>query len=69
MNQHGLPRLLTPGEVAELLRTTRKAIWAMAERDQLAGVVRVGRRILFREDALVEFLRQKSAPSPKRSER
>jgi excisionase family DNA binding protein len=65
MTQHGLPKLLTTGEVAALLRTTRRAVWVMVERDKIAGVVRVGRRLLFREDALVEFLRQKSAPSQK----
>jgi excisionase family DNA binding protein len=63
---HQLPTLLTPSEVAQLLRTSRKAIWAMVERNQLPGVVRLGRRVLFREDALVEFLRQKSTPSLER---
>ena len=58
-----LPALLTSGEVATLLRTTRKAVYAMVERRQLPGVVRLGRRVLFREQALVNWLRQKSAPS------
>ena len=58
-----LPALLTSGEVAALLRTTRKAVYAMVARRQLPGVVRLGRRVLFRQDAVVEFLRQKSAPS------
>lgn len=57
------PTLLTSGEVAALLRTTRKAVYAMVARRQLPGVVRLGRRVLFRQDAVVEFLRQKSAPS------
>ena len=57
------PVLLTPGEVAELLRTTPKAIYAMVERAQLPGVVRIGRRVLIREDALLDWLRQKSTPS------
>ena len=37
-----LPRLLTPGEAADFLRTSRKAIYAMIERGQLPGVVRSG---------------------------
>ena len=58
---HGFPALLTCGEVAQLLRTSKKAIWAMAERKQLPGVVRIGRRLLFRQDELLDWLRQKSA--------
>ena len=57
------PNLLTPVEVANVLRTTKKAIYAMVERAQLPGVVRIGRRVLVREDALLDWLRQKSTPS------
>ena len=60
---HRAPVLLTPVEVAELLRTTKKAIYAMVERGQLPGIVRIGRRVLLREDALLDWLRQKSTPS------
>ena len=45
---HSLPALLTSGEVAKLLRTTRRAVYAMVERGQLPGVVRLGRRVLVR---------------------
>jgi excisionase family DNA binding protein len=58
--------LLTTTEVAELLRTSRKAIYAMIERAQLPGIVRIGRRVLVREDALLDWLRQKSTPSLER---
>ena len=61
--------LLTPTEVAERLRTSRKAIYAMIERTQLPGVVRIGRRVLIREDALLDWLRQKSTPSLESRER
>lgn len=46
----GLPPLLTPQDAAELLRTSRKAIYVMAERGQLPGITRVGRRLLFRRE-------------------
>ena len=49
-----MPVLLTPTEVAELLRTSRKAIYTMIERGQLPGVVHIGCRVLVREDALLE---------------
>ena len=60
-----LPLLLTVDDTAELLRTTRKAIYAMVERSQLPGVTRIGRRLLFRRAAVLDWLDHKSAPSPK----
>lgn len=63
------PVLLTPTEVAELLRTSRKAIYTMIERARLPGIVRIGRRVLVREDALLDWLRQKSTPSLEGRER
>ena len=58
-----LPILLTVDEAADLLRTTRRAIYAMIARRQLPGVVRVRRRVLLRSEALLHWLEQKSAPS------
>jgi excisionase family DNA binding protein len=55
--------LLTVPEVGTLLRTTPKAIYAMAERGLLPGTVRIGRRLLVRREDLLDWLRQKSAPS------
>jgi excisionase family DNA binding protein len=58
--------LLTPEEVGALLRTSRKAVYTMAERGSLPGVVRIGRRLLFRRDELLNWIRQKSASSLER---
>ena len=52
---------MTVPEVSEVLRTTRKAIYAMVARKQLPGVIRIGRRVLVDRNAL-EWLRQKSTP-------
>ena len=60
-----LPTLLTVDETASLLRTSRKAVYAMVERRQLPGVVRIRRRVLFRAADLLHWLDQKCAPSPK----
>jgi excisionase family DNA binding protein len=54
-------RLLTVDEVAMVLRTTRKAVYALVERQQLPGVCRLGRRVLIRHDALVEFIDHNTA--------
>ena len=64
MKRHDLPALLTCSETAELLRTSKKAVYALVERAQLPGVIRIGRRVLVREDALIDWLGQKSTPSP-----
>jgi excisionase family DNA binding protein len=50
------PVLLTVAETAALLRTTSKAVYTMAERGQLAGVVRLGRRLLFNRARLMASL-------------
>lgn len=57
------PLLLTVDEVGALLRTSRKAVYAMAERGQLPGIARFGRRLLFRRDLLLDWVCQKSASS------
>jgi excisionase family DNA binding protein len=51
-----LPRLLTAEEAAELLRTTKRGLYAAIERGQLPGVVRLGRRVLVRRDELLVAL-------------
>ena len=66
MNQlSNLPALLTVDDAAQLLRTTRKAVYVMIERGQLPGVTRLGRRVLLRSDRLLEWLDQNCASSPK----
>ena len=66
VRQHNLPVLLDTAQVAEVLRTSKKAVYAMLERGQRPGAIRIGRRVLFREDALLDWLRQKSTPSLER---
>lgn len=65
----GLPVLLNVDDVAQLLRTTDRAIYAMVERGQLPGIVRIGRRVLFRSTDLLDWLNQKSAPSQRSEQR
>jgi excisionase family DNA binding protein len=60
-----LPLFATVDETAALLRTTRKAVYAMVERGLLPGVTRLGRRVLLRSDRLLEWLNQNCASSPK----
>ena len=64
-----LSLLLTIDETANLLRTSRRAIYAMIARRQLPGVVRIRRRVLVRSADLLDWLHQKRAPSPEESGR
>lgn len=61
----GRDHLLTVEEVALLLRTTPKAIYAMVERRQLPGVRRIGRRVLVHRAELLHFVDHTCASSPK----
>ena len=56
-----LPLFLQVEEVAELLRVSRKAIYAMVERNEIPGVTKLGRRLRFRRDALEAWLIDASA--------
>ena len=60
----GWPPFLTANEVAAVLRTSRKAVYAMVERAQLPGVTRIGRRLLVRRDDLLSWLDERRAASP-----
>jgi excisionase family DNA binding protein len=61
-----LPLLLTVGEAASLLRTSRGAVYAMVSRSQLPGITRIGSRLLFQSRDLLDWLDQKCALSPRR---
>ena len=63
------PTLMTVDDVSDLLRTTRRAVYAMVERHQLPGVVHIGRRVLVRADELLHWLNQKSASSLRSEQR
>jgi excisionase family DNA binding protein len=65
MSREDLPLLLTAENAAELLRTSARAVYAMLERGQLPGVVRVGRRLLIRRDELLDSIGGSRALSPK----
>ena len=58
-------RLLNVPEVAGLLSTGQKAVYAMIERGQLPGVRRIGRRVLVDERELLDWLDHSCASSPK----
>ena len=47
-----------------ITRDVKPAIYVKVDRRQLPGVTRIGRRLLFRADDLLDWLDQKRAPSP-----
>jgi hypothetical protein len=57
-----LPELLTPDEVAAWLKTTRKAVYAKAERGALPGATYVGRRLYFIRSDLLRCVAQGRVP-------
>lgn len=59
-----LPYLMTADELGEFLRRSRRAIYTMKDRGQLPRPVRIGRRVLFRRNDVLEWLDAKlRAPS------
>ena len=58
-----LPRYLKPDEAADLLRTSRKAIYVMVERRQLPGVRKIGKRILISSHDLLSWLEDQQSAS------
>jgi excisionase family DNA binding protein len=69
MTSSPLPMLLTPDEAGALMRTSRKAIYAMVQRGQLPGVIRIGRRVLIRSRELLDWLDHNRTPSPQENRR
>ena len=65
MTKGEVPLLLTVDDTASLLRTTRTAVYAMVARGQIPGVTRVGRRVLFRTQDLLDWLDRSRTPLPK----
>ena len=62
---NGVSFLMTVAEVADFIRKSRNAVYAMVGRGQLPGVIRIGRNLRFRRDTLLDWIDQKDAPSPK----
>lgn len=59
-NSQHLP-LLTADEVASLLRTSRACIYEMGRLGRLPGRIKMGRKVLFRRDRLLQFIRERES--------
>jgi len=57
------PLLHTADEVAGILRTSRQVVYEMNRKHQIPGALRVGRKLLFRRDRLLQWLRESSVSS------
>lgn len=58
-----VPHLMTVDEVAEMLRTSRKAIYALIYKGALPGVIRLSRRLLIHRGDVVEWIEQRRSAS------
>jgi excisionase family DNA binding protein len=65
IHMSAIPTLMTVQDTATLLRTTRTAVYAMVARGQIPGVTRLGRRVLFRTQDLLDWLDRSRTPLPK----
>ncbi|MCH9687342.1 MAG: helix-turn-helix domain-containing protein [Deltaproteobacteria bacterium] len=63
-----LPHLLTVPEVADVLRTSPKAIYTLISRGQLPGVIRLSRRVLVDREDLLSWLTKRRAASLSRGD-
>jgi excisionase family DNA binding protein len=57
MEQAQIPKLLTLAEVSDTLRVTYWRVAELARKGAIPGVVRIGRHVRVRQDALAEFIR------------
>ena len=57
------PDVLTADEVAALLRVDRKSIYAAVARDEVPGVLRLGRLIRFSREVVLRWVREGQAAS------
>jgi excisionase family DNA binding protein len=48
--------LLTVPEVANLLKTTKKAVYTMFERRLIPGAVKIGKRLLFKKNIVLRWI-------------
>ncbi len=55
--------MLTADDVARLLRTSRRAVYAVIRKGQVPGVVRLGRTLLVRRDRLMRWLSRREPPT------
>lgn len=58
-------RLLTVRDVALLLSVTPKAVYQMVHRNEVPGIIRVGKRLRFDCAVLLKWLSKKLVMSPK----
>ncbi len=55
----GIEPILTVRDLAKLLKTSEKAIYAMYQRGHIEGAFRLGRRLLFKRDIILNWIENK----------
>lgn len=62
-------RPMTAEELAAQLDVDRKTVYAMAERGEIPGVIRLGRLLKFARPAVIAWLREGNGPTRARRKR
>lgn len=57
-NTNELHHLLTPQDLADLIRRPIKAIYQMNHRGQIPGAVKLGAKLLFKRDTVLDWINQ-----------
>jgi excisionase family DNA binding protein len=57
--------LLTPEELASIIKVSRRALYSMCDRGEVPGIIRIGRRLRFDAQLIRIWLDESRASSPK----
>jgi len=64
-----LPRVLTPDELAKMLRVRRRSVYEAISRGDIPGVRRIGRKVRIDRDSVLAWMADGHGRAPRSSRR